>query len=119
MRLKNILLVVEDIERSKRFYQELFGLKVIRDFGNNIILTEGLVLQEKKDWEELIGKQSDSAPYNMELYFEGSKPEIFLGKIKEYPEKVNVLNELTEYGEGRSVIRILDPDGHIIEIAYE
>lgn len=43
MRLKNILIVVEDIERSKVFYRELFRLSVITDFGENVILTEGLV----------------------------------------------------------------------------
>lgn len=44
MRLKNVLLVVKDIEVSKAFYRELFGLQVLTDFGRNVILTEGLVL---------------------------------------------------------------------------
>lgn len=52
MKLKNILLIVNDIEKSKKFYRELFGLEVIRDFGENVILTEGLVLQERTVWEE-------------------------------------------------------------------
>ena len=50
MRLKNILLVVENVERSIAFYKELFGLCVLKDFGGNVILTEGLVLQERKIW---------------------------------------------------------------------
>ena len=41
MSLRNILIVVSDIERSKRFYHELFGLQVLRDFGENVILSEG------------------------------------------------------------------------------
>ena len=52
MRLKNFLLVVEDIERAKKFYKELFSLDVLRDFDNNVILTQGLVLQERKSWEQ-------------------------------------------------------------------
>lgn len=48
MKLKNILIVVNDIEVSKRFYKSLFGLDVVTDFGGNVILTEGLVLQERK-----------------------------------------------------------------------
>lgn len=44
MKLKNVLLVVGDIEKSKAFYKELFGLDVVTDFGGNVILTEGLVL---------------------------------------------------------------------------
>ena len=49
MRLKNTLIVVEDIERSKAFYRELFGLSVVTDFGDNVILTEGLVLPGEKN----------------------------------------------------------------------
>lgn len=58
MRLKNILLVVEDVERSRRFYEEMFGLHVITAFDGNMILTEGLVLQDREIWEKLTGKKS-------------------------------------------------------------
>ena len=54
MRLKNILIVVTDIEKSKRFYKELFGLEVVVDFDGNVILTEGLVLQDKAIWEKFL-----------------------------------------------------------------
>ena len=39
MRLKNVLLVVNDMERSIRFYKEQFGLQVIRfyDPDGNLI----------------------------------------------------------------------------------
>ena len=33
MRLKNILIVVKDIERSRQFYKDLFGLEMILDNG--------------------------------------------------------------------------------------
>ena len=33
MRLKNILIVVEDIERSKHFYRELFGLSCLQGYA--------------------------------------------------------------------------------------
>ncbi len=50
MKLKNILIVVSDMERAKQFYHELFGLDVILDQEGNAVLTEGLVLQEKTVW---------------------------------------------------------------------
>lgn len=31
MRLKNVLIVVKSIERSKKFYHDLFGLEVVLD----------------------------------------------------------------------------------------
>ena len=42
MRLRNILIVVEDIEKSKKFYHDLFGLDVILDNEGNVI--GGLVI---------------------------------------------------------------------------
>ena len=50
LRLKNILIVVRDLERSRSFYRELFGLETVRDGDGNVILTEGLVLQEASSW---------------------------------------------------------------------
>lgn len=48
MKLKNVLITVNDLERSIVFYRELFGLSVVFDHGGNVIMTEGLVLQDKK-----------------------------------------------------------------------
>ena len=31
MKLKNVLIVVKDIERSKKFYRDLFGLEMVLD----------------------------------------------------------------------------------------
>ncbi len=39
MRLKNVLIVVKDIERSRQFYHDLFGLEMILDNDGNMILT--------------------------------------------------------------------------------
>ena len=52
MKLRNILIVVKDIEKSKQFYHDLFGLDLVLDNDGNMILTEGLVLQDEKIWRE-------------------------------------------------------------------
>lgn len=116
MRLKNFLIVVKDMERSKRFYHDLFGLEVITDFGENVILSGGLVLQEKAIWDELIGKKSVCGDSDAELYFEENNLDYFLNKLEGYPEPVRYLNKLTEHPWGQQVLRIYDPDGHVIEI---
>ena len=46
MKLKNILIVVDNIEESIHFYNELFGLNVISRQEGNVIMSEGLVLQD-------------------------------------------------------------------------
>lgn len=69
MRLRNILIVVEDIEKSKKFYHDLFGLDVILDNEENVILTEGLVLQEKTIWKNFLERDIISESNSCELYF--------------------------------------------------
>ena len=116
MRLKNILLVVEDVERSRRFYEELFGLHVITAFDGNMILTEGLVLQDREIWEKLTGKKVKNAGNNAELYFEENELTKFAGKLEESDWNITYVNPLKEESGGQQVIRIYDPDGHLIEI---
>lgn len=50
MKLRNVLIVVKDIEKSKKFYHDLFGLDTILDNDGNVVLTEGLVLQDEQIW---------------------------------------------------------------------
>ena len=70
MRLRNILVIVKDIERSIRFYHDLFGLDIVLDNDGNIILTEGLVLQDEKIWKDFLGKTIIPESNSCELYFE-------------------------------------------------
>ena len=115
MRLKNILLVVSDIERARHFYQELFGLCVLRDFGENVMLTEGVVLQEKKSWEQLIG--TDTVTGNAsELFFEENNFDEFLHYLEDHPE-VEKAGAVRVNSWGKRVLMLKDPDGHLIEVA--
>ena len=116
MRLKNILIVVEDIEKSKEFYRKLFGLEVVTDFGENVILTEGLVLQERKTWERFTGRKVTYGSCDAELYFEENDLDLFLERLEKYGEPIVYVNELMEHDWGQRVIRIYDPDKHVIEI---
>lgn len=115
MQLRNVLIVVSDIEKSKRFYTQLFGLQVLADFGSNIILSEGLVLQEKEAWETLLGTSAGFGGNQSELYFEENAMEAFVERLYSYEETVSIVNELQD--QERWVIRIYDPDKHLIEVA--
>lgn len=116
MKLKNILIVVNDIEVSKAFYRELFGLTVVTDFGENVILTEGLVLQEKKVWEKLIEKNVKISGNDAELYFAENDMDGFLEKLHHSKWDIEYVNPLIEHDWGQRVIRLYDPDKHIIEV---
>lgn len=116
MKLKNILIVVEDIEKSKAFYKDLFGLEVITDLEGNVILTEGLVLQEKKIWESLIDKKVTRKGHDAELYFEEVQLDSFLKKLETSDYDIEYVHPSMEHEWGQRVIRMYDPDGHVIEV---
>jgi catechol 2,3-dioxygenase-like lactoylglutathione lyase family enzyme len=116
MRLKNVLIVVNDIEKSKRFYKDLFGLDVILDNDGNVILTEGLVLQDAKIWKEFIRKDIVVQNNATELYFEEKDIEAFAKKLEAYEEPIVYVNRLMEHSWGQKVIRFYDLDGNLIEV---
>lgn len=117
MRLKNVLLVVSDMEKSVAFYRELFGLQVIRDFGENVMLTEGLVLQEKKSWESAVGQEVFLRSHTCELFFEEYNLDTLVEKLEKSPFPVDFQMPLKQGTDGRRRIRIYDPDRHLIEVA--
>lgn len=116
MRLKNVLIVVEDMERSRKFYKDLFGLDVILDQDGNVILTEGLVLQDRKIWESFIDREVIPENHSTELYFEEKEIEEFVRRLDAYEMPVRYVNRLTEHTWGQKVVRFYDPDGNLIEV---
>ena len=116
MKLKNYLIVVKDIERAKQFYHDLFGLEMLLDNGGNMILSDGLVLQEEKYWTEFLGREIIPENNSCELYFEEADIEGFIKKLESaYPE-VRYVNRLMTHSWGQRVIRFYDPDGNLIEV---
>lgn len=117
MKLKNVLITVTDVEQSKLFYKALFGLDVVADFGENVILTEGLVLQGKHSWQPLIGKNVTFGGNDGELYFEENDMDGFVQKLDNSPFQIEYLVRCMEHACERKLVRIYDPDHHLIEIA--
>ena len=116
MKLKNILIVVKDIEKSKRFYQDLFGLYTVLDHDGNMILTEGLVLQEEKVWKSFLGKEIVPKNNSCELYFEERDIEGFIEKLERLYPSIEYVNRLFTHSWGQKVIRFYDLDGNLIEV---
>ena len=116
MRLKNILIVVKDIEKSRQFYHNLFGLGTILDQDGNMILTEGLVLQDEKIWKEFLGRDVIPQNNSCELYFEERDIEGFIEKLETYYPEIEYVNQLMTHSWGQKVIRFYDPDGNLIEV---
>ena len=111
MKLRNVLVVVRDIERSRKYYHDLFGLETVLDNDGNMILTEGLVLQDAKIWENFLGKDIILRNNASELYFEERDIEGFIQKLEElYPDTVYV-NRLMTHSWGQKSDRSRNTDG--------
>ena len=116
MRLKNVLIAVKDMDKAIRFYKDLFGLQVILDQDGNVIMSEGLVLQDAAIWEKYLG--SDLIPRNntTELYFEETDIEGFIKKLEESEFEIEYVNKFMIHSWGQKVVRFYDPDGNLIEV---
>lgn len=86
MKLRNILLAVKDIEKSRQFYHKLFGLQTVLN-------SEG-----------------------SELYFEEPEIEAFICKLETQYPSIQYVNRLTEYSWGQKMVRFYDLDGNLIEV---
>lgn len=116
MRYTAAVLSVADIGRSRRFYEDLFGLEVVQDYGLNILFGCGLSLQQRFHW--LVGLPEEAViatPNNMELAFEEEDFDGFLKKLRAKPD-IRWLGKVKEHGWGQRVVRFYDPDGHILEV---
>ena len=116
MKLKNILIVVENIEESRKFYHDLFGIDLVLDNDGNMILTEGLVLQDKKIWKSFLDRDIVPRSNSCELYFEEQDIESFVEKLERLYPSVEYVNRLMTHSWGQRVIRFYDLDGNLIEV---
>ena len=116
MKFQCALLAVKDIEVSKKFYKELFDQTVILDLGWNVTLSGGFALQQEFAWlcdlpKDAVLQKSN----NMELYFDAEDFDAFIQKLAQYPE-IQYVHDVKTYEWKQRVVRIYDPDFHIIEI---
>ena len=116
MRLKNILIVVKDIEKSRKFYHDLFGIELVLDNDGNMILTEGLVLQDEKIWKSFLDRDIVQKSNSCELYFEVQDIESFVEKLERLYPSIEYVNRLMTHSWGQRVIRFYDLDGNLIEV---
>jgi len=79
------------------------------------MLSEGLVLQSKSTWQKVL-KSEVSVGNSFELFFEEYNLDEFVLALKE-KEGVKLIGDIYENAWGRRCIKLLDPDGYLIEVA--
>jgi len=109
------LIAISDLEKSKRFYQEVLGQKIVLDLGKNVWFT-GFAIQ--LDFAALLSIQENTVvkkSHNFELYFEEEDFDGFLKHLKKF-DNVEYVHPPMKHDWQQRVVRIYDPDQHIIEI---
>jgi catechol 2,3-dioxygenase-like lactoylglutathione lyase family enzyme len=108
------LIVVQDISRSRIFYEEVLGQKIKFDFGQNITFYGDFSIHLASHYKTLTGKDIKTGSNNFELYFEEDDLEKTVSMLKE--QNVVFVHEIREQPWRQKVIRFYDPDKNIIEI---
>lgn len=112
------LVAVEDVARSRRFYEQVLGQKVKYDFGRNVTFEGDFSIHLSSHFQGLLG---DAAKYPIvtkghggELYFEEDEVELLSQRLRQ--AGVEFIHTVREQPWGQRVMRFYDPDGHVIEI---
>jgi catechol 2,3-dioxygenase-like lactoylglutathione lyase family enzyme len=118
MKYSGTLIAVSDMDNSKRFYNDVLGLKVIADFGANVMLEGGVFLQTLKTWKEFIRKEEVELPNNAcELYFEESDMDAFLEHLNQFD--ISDIPEPFSTQLGQRVVRFYDLDKLLLKWTEE
>ena len=115
MKFTSTLIAVANMEKSKQFYHDVLGMNVVADFGANVTLDGGLVLQTLDTWTSFIRTDNVVLPnYAGELYCEDEDMDAFCDHLKQFD--ICDVHPLFEHRWGQRVVRFYDPDKHIIEV---
>lgn len=112
------LIVVEDLARSTLFYEQVLGQKVKFDFGEDVQFEGNFSIHLKPHFQNLLGgveKYPVTRKANCgELYFETDEIEAIEQRLT--AADAEVIHPVREQPWGERVLRVYDPDGHILEI---
>lgn len=117
LKYAGVLIAVKDIAVSRRFYEECLGQKVQMDFGVNVGFEGGLAIHQKDHFQGLLGGERFAAvsrSHDGELYFETDAVEVYEQRLKE--GGYEFIHPIVEQPWGQQVMRLYDPDGHVVEI---
>ena len=117
MKLEGSLLVVKDMDISRRFYKDVLSRTVLLDLKVYVVF-EGFYLLTEGQWREFLDNKTVQLQYGnhvCQLGFEDDDIDTFMEHFQKFPD-IKVLTPLKEYVWGQRSIRFYDPDGHIIEV---
>lgn len=109
------LVTVENIGRSKDFYQRILHQKIKADYGENVVFEGDFSIHLREHYELLLeGHKVRQGGNNFELYFENNDLEKIQLELK--AANIDFVHEIRTQPWQQKVLRIYDPDKNIIEI---
>jgi len=118
VKFSGLLLVVKDMERSRRFYQEVLSSTVFLDLETYVDFEGGFCLMTEGQWAEFLDNPTTAYNYKnnvCELSFEDDDIDAFMAHLEKFVD-IEILTPLKEYEWGQRSVRFYDPDKHIIEV---
>ena len=119
IKFSSSVLLVEDIQSSKDFYEDMLEQKIEFDHGPCVAFYGGFSIWQKEHAHSIMKLQqreniSNEQSPNFELYFEADDLDSLLKKLSD--KKAEFVHETYEQPWGQRVFRVFDPDKHIVEI---
>ena len=116
---QSAVIFVRDLPASRRFYEELLRQTVIMDHGPNIAFEGGFALWQVDHASQIIYGRApgDAGPLgreNFEFYFESTDLDAVWGRLQ--AAGVSPVHPIRTQPWGQRVLRVHDPDGHVVEL---
>jgi catechol 2,3-dioxygenase-like lactoylglutathione lyase family enzyme len=113
--LNSSIILTKNMERAIRFYREVLGLELQKQFETVAFFQDGLVIHDEAVYLNYIGGSDPSAAgFKAVYYYIASDIDETARLLQE--KNVEFIHRVEEQSWGERVIRFCDPDGNVIEI---
>lgn len=117
IKFRNPIALVKDTQISKAFYRDVIGLNIAQDFGSFVLFEGNFSIHDAAIFYGYIGKSYEGETLgrdNLNFYFTTDDLNAMQDKLEQ--AGVKFIHKIQHCEWGENVLRIFDPDGHIIEI---
>jgi len=116
MKLQSTVLITNALPSMRAFYEEVLGLKIQDDFGGCVIYTEGVSLWQPPPDHPVRFTTERGSGHPFELCFETDSTQDFEEKAGMLLKSAKaILHGLRTEPWGQRTIRVMDPDGNLLE----
>ena len=115
MEYQGALIVVEDMTKSRHFFEYVLGQKVKSEYGENVTFVGDFSIHQKAHFRSLIRDRHITQRANSsELYFEDDDLPPIVARIRDLG--LELVHDIVEQPWKQQVIRFYDYDKNLIEI---